>query len=352
MKRPIVCALSLFGATALFGQEQQGDAKPKKPYEPPPIFQAQAPIEMTLYAPFSQLRKDRQPETQYRPGWIVYAGDSGDVRIPVRLRTRGIYRKKNCEIPPLLVNFTKDSTKKTLFARNDRLRLTMHCKDSDDYEQYVLQEYNIYRVQRQLTQYSYDVRLARVTYVDSEKKDTLTTRWAFFQEQDDAFTERLGVQLVTTQGAGPADLNPYESAFFGVWQYFVGNSDFSVRALHNVVLVLKGDEHIPVARDFDWSGAVDTRYAVPNPILKTRSVTQRVMRGYCSDPAEYEKVFALFKEKKDSLYAQYKDSLMAPRMKPNVVAKTLKYFDAFYETIENPREAERSIVDRCLAGSA
>jgi hypothetical protein len=352
VKTTVVCALALLGATTSLAQQQQGDAKPKKPYEPPPIFREEKPIEMTLYAPFSQLRKDRQVETKYRAGYIVYRGDSGDVRVPVRLRTRGIYRKKNCDIPPLLVNFPKDSAKKTLFAKNDRLRLTLHCKDNDDYEQYVLQEYNIYRVQRQLTKYTYDVRLARVTYVDSDKKDTLTTRWAFFQEQDDAFTERLGVQLVTTQGAGPADLNPYESAFLGVWQYFVGNSDFSIRALHNVVLVFKDDEHIPVARDFDWSGAVNARYAVPNPILKIRSVQQRVMRGYCTDAAEYEKVFALFKEKKDALYGVYKDSLMAPIMKPNVVSNTLKYFDEFYKTIENPRDAKRYIVEQCLAGSA
>jgi hypothetical protein len=352
MKALMACSLWLVGVSSVFAQAQQGDAKPRKPYEPPPIFQASKPIEVTLFGPFSQLRRDRQVETQYRAGALVYTGDSGDVRIPVRLRTRGIWRKKNCDIPPLLVNFTKDSTKKTLFAKNDRLRLTLHCKDTDDYEQYVLQEYNLYRVHRLLSKYSYDVRLARVTYVDPDKKDTITTRWGFFQEQDDAFTERVGVQLVTTEGAGPADLNPYESAFFGVFQYFVANSDFSIRALHNVVLVFKDDEHIPVARDFDWSGAVNARYAVPNPILKIRSVTTRVMRGYCSDPAEYEKVFALFKEKKDAIYALYKDELMGPLMKPAVVANTLKYFDEFYEVINDPKRAKRAIIDGCLAGSA
>lgn len=352
MNRFMVCGVLCVAAAALPAQQQQGAAKPKKAYEPPPIFQAAKPIEVSLYGPFSQLRKDRQVETQYRNGYIMYKGDSGDVRVPVRLRTRGIWRKKNCDIPPLLVNFPKDSAKKTLFAKNDRLRLTMHCKDNDDYEQYVLQEYNIYRVQRLLTKYSYDVRLARVTYIDSEKKDTVTTRWGFFQEQDDAFTERVGASLVTTQGAGPGDLNPYESAFFGVWQYFVANSDFSIRALHNVVLVFKDDEHIPVARDFDWSGAVNARYAVPNPILKIRSVTTRVMRGYCADPAEYDKVFALFKQNKDAMYALYKDELMGPLMKPNVVANTLKYYDEFFETINDPKRAKRYIVDECLAGSA
>jgi hypothetical protein len=343
--------LLLLIAAPLSAQEPQGEPKPPKPYNPPPLFSEAKPLEMTLTAPFRQLRRDRQVETQYRPATISYTGDSGVVTVPVRVRTRGIWRKKNCDIPPLLLNFTKDSTKKTAFARLDRARLTLHCKDNDDYEQYVLQEFQVYRVQRVLTPLSYDVRLVRVAYVDSEKKDTLTKRWAFISEQDEPFAERVGLELVELKGAGPADLDPYESAFYGVFQFFVGNSDFSIRGLHNAVLVKREMDHVPVARDFDWSGAVNARYAVPNPILKIRSVSQRIMRGYCVPPENYEKVFALFREKKDAMYALYSDSIAAP-MKPNVVKNTLEYFDDFYKTINDPRRANREIVSACLNGSA
>lgn len=333
-------------------QQPQGDSvKTPKPYNPPPLFSEAKPIEFTLIAPFRQLRRDRAVQTEYRPAVISYVAEGAEVKIPVRVRTRGIWRKKNCEIPPLQFNFTKDSTKKTEFARLDRARFTLHCRDNDDYEQYVLQEYTLYRVQRLLTPFSYDVRLARVAYVDAEKKDTLTTRWAFLSEQDEPFAERVGVKLVLTQGAGPGDLNPYESAFYGVFQYFIGNSDYSIRALHNAVLVFKDLDHVPVARDFDWSGAVNARYATPNPILPIRSVTERIMRGYCAPPEEYQKVFALFKEKKDAIYGVYRDSLSAA-MKPEVVARTLKYFDEFYATINDPKKAQRNIVGACLGGSA
>jgi hypothetical protein len=329
----------------------QGANADPKPYNPPPMFTEAQPIEFTLVAPFGRLRRDRQEQTEWRPGEIRFKTDSGAGRVPVRLRTRGIWRKKNCDIPPLMLNFTNDSTKKTPFARLDRARFTLHCRNNDEYEQYVLQEFNLYRVQRLLTPWSYDVRLARVTYIDSEKKDTLMTRWAFLSETDEAFAARHGVKLVTTQGAGPSDVDPATSAFYGVFQYFVGNSDFSIRALHNAVLVLKDNEHFPVARDFDWSGAVNARYAVPNPILRIRSVTERIMRGFCVPPETFEKTFALFREKKDAIYAVYRDPLMAP-MKPDVVNNTLKYFDDFYATINDPRRAKRQIVDACLGGSA
>ncbi len=345
---PLAALLS--AAAAAQAATQVPQAEVKKTYNPPPVFADVHLLEFTIVGPVKQLRRDRATQTPYRAGYIAYASDTGQVTVPVRLRTRGIWRKKNCDIPPLLLNFTKDSTKKTTFARVDRLRLTMHCKDNDEYEQYVLQEYQIYRVQRLLTPLSFDVRLARVTYLDAEKRDTVARRFAFLQEQDDAFAARLAVKLVTTQGAAPDDLDPYESAFFGVFQYFVGNTDFSIRALHNAVLVFREPHHIPVARDFDWSGAVYTQYAKPNPILKIRTVSERLMRGMCAPADQYEKVFALFREKKDAIYALYRDP-MASGLKPNVVNTTLKYFDEFYATINDPKRAKRDIVEACLGGS-
>jgi hypothetical protein len=75
------------------------------------------------------------------------------------------------------------------------------------------------------------------------------------------------------------------------------------------------------------------------------------MRGFCHEPQYFDQVFALFKAKKNDIYALYKDPLMGP-MKPDVVAKTHKYFDEFYATIDDPKKAKREIIDRCLGGSA
>ena len=41
----------------------------------------------------------------------------------------------------------------------------------------------------------FEVRLARVTYIDTEKKDTITQRWAFVQEQDEPFASRIREHL-------------------------------------------------------------------------------------------------------------------------------------------------------------
>jgi hypothetical protein len=346
-------------AAPLAAQDAKAPKKPKdpndttpKPFEPAPLFMDSKPVELTLVGSFAKIRKQRTGTATYYPGTVSYKNDSGAVvTVPVRLRARGIWRRKNCETPPILMNFTKDSTKKTLFAKLDRARLTFPCRWQADWEQYVLQEYNLYRVQRVLTKYSFDVRLAHITYIDQEKKDTIGTGWSFLSEQDDVFAERVGAKLITESGAGPGDLERFESAFFGVFQYFVANSDYSIRALHNVVLVFKDFEYIPVARDYDFGGAVNTRYATPDPRLGIKKVTDRLMRGYCTEAEQYEKVFALFREKKDAIYAIYSDPL-SEAMKPAVKKATLEYFDDFYTTINDPRKAKREIVSACLGGSA
>jgi hypothetical protein len=341
-------------AVPLLAQTPQGEAKlakEKKPYSPPKLFASAAPVRFTLWAPFGLLKKDRWDKMPYHPASVTYAGDSGEVKVPVHVRARGIWRRKNCEIPPLRLNFKKDSAKKTLFSHLDRVRLVLPCKGGDDFEQYILQEYQLYRVQRLLTPYSYDVRLARVSYVDSEKKDTLRTGYAFLLEESIALAERLGGKVEDIKGAAGDDLQPDENAMFGVFEYMIGNTDFSVAALHNVTLLFKDSVYVPVAYDFDWSGAVNTRYAKPAPQLNIRTVENRIMRGYCSAPEHFEKAFTVFREKKDAIYALYSDSLAAP-LKPDVVKRTLKFFDDFYEVINNPRLAKRMIVESCLGGVA
>ena len=347
--------LLLVSASAL-AQAPQGEVtktKTKKPFTQPPVFVDQGVLNFTLVAPYKQLKKQRNGTVPYSAAEIFYTGDSGTVRVPVRVRPRGIWRRKNCDIPPLRLNFSKDSIKKTAFRHLDGVRLVMHCRNNDDYEQWVLEEFNLYRVQRLITPLTMQARLARVTYVDAEKRDTLAVRYGFLLENEATFGERMGGQVVDIKGATREDLDAEESARFGVWEYFIGNTDFSIGALHNVALLQKDTSYYPVAYDYDWSGAVNTRYSGPAPQLmnQIRKVTDRLMRGYCTDASHYEKAFATFRSNKDAIYALYRDSLGA-LMKPYVVDQTLRFFDKFYEVINDPRAAKRQIVEACLAGRA
>jgi hypothetical protein len=174
-------------------------------------------------------------------------------------------------------------------------------------------------------------------------------RYGFVIEEPKAIAARLGGKVLEQTGAGAGDLDADQDALLGVFQYMIGNTDFSIAGLHNVELLLKEDGTVmPIAYDFDFAGAVNARYATPPEMLRITSVRQRLFRGYCTDPASYARAFAVFVEKKPQIYALYNDEI-GKLIDPGTVKETLRYFDEFYETINDPRSARRSIIEPCIA---
>ena len=130
----------------------------------------------------------------------------------------------------------------------------------------------------------------------------------------------------------------------------IGNTDFSLSGLHNAELLsMPIGEYYPIVYDFDFSGAVNARYATTDPSLPIKRVRDRLYRGYCVPNDVYPEVIARFNAKKDSIYALYRDPI-GKLMKPRIADETLKYFDEFYRIINDPRVFKREVIDAC-AGS-
>lgn len=321
-----------------------------KPPVQPSLFRSDQPIEVTLTTNIGKIRGDKKDDPPWRPATLSYKGDDGStVTVPLQARTRGIWRLKMCDFPPLRLNFKGDLTKGTIFHKLDKPKLVSYCQDNDLYEQYILQEYQLYRIYNLLTPFAHRVRLLKFTYADSGSGKIRAKRYGFIMEEPNAIAARLGGKVMDQKGAQPSDLDPFQDALFGVFQYFIGNTDFSVGGLHNVELFFANDGGpvSPIAYDFDFAGAINARYATPDPSLNLQTVRQRLFRGLCSDPAEYAKVFALFNAKKSEIYALYSDSV-GKLMDHGSVRSTLGYFDEFYETINDRRSARDRIVESCL----
>ena len=323
---------------------------PKQPVPAPAFFQSQDPIEVTFTANIGKLRGDKSPEPPWRPATISYLGPDGNaLTVPLRARTRGIWRLKMCDFPPLRLNFAGSTSKGSIFHQLDKPKLVSYCQNADDHEQYVLQEFQLYRIYQLLTPISHKARLLKFTYADSASGKIRAKRYAFLIEEPSALAARVGGKVMEQKGALPGDLDPFQDALVGVFQYMIGNTDFSINGLHNVELLFREDGTVfPIAYDFDFAGAVNARYAVPDARLPIPNVRKRLFRGYCSDAGSYAKVFELFKEKKPEIYALYGDEI-GKLMDHGTVKETLRYFDEFYETINDPRAAKRSIIAPCIA---
>jgi len=314
------------------------------------FFRDETPITATLTTNINKVRGDKNAETSpWRTARLTFTGpDTAHGTIPLRIKTRGIWRLKNCQFPPLRLNFAGDSTKGTPFHSLDKPKLVSFCRDEDTYEQYLLQEFQAYRIYRLLTPASHAVRLLRLTYTDSASGKVFATRYAFMEEEPQALADRTQAKGIKITGAGPGDLEPFQSALVGVFQYMIGNTDWAISALHNAELLqMMNGDYLPVPYDFDFAGVVNARYATVDPRLRLRTVRDRLYRGYCVPVEQYPKVFALFNAKKDSIYALYRDPL-GKLLKKDIADETLQYFDEFYKVINEPRSAKMYIIEGCL----
>jgi hypothetical protein len=312
------------------------------------FFDIETPLEATLITNIDRIRHDKGNKVVWRPATWAYTGADGKpVVVPIKIRTRGIWRLNKCDFPPLRLDFAGKTTKGGPYEGLDKPKLVSFCKNDDTYEQYVIQEAMLYRAYNKLTDATHRGRLIKVTYVDSASGKTHAVRWANMLEEPDAVAARLGGKLLKQVGARQGDLEPEHALLVGLFEYFVANTDYSINGLHNVELFIKSTgEVVPVAYDFDFSGAVNARYATADPSLSINRVRDRLFRGYCGSTGEYGPIFAKFNAQKDAIYGLYHDDV-GKLLRPNIVDETLKYFDEFYKTINDKRSANREILENC-----
>jgi hypothetical protein len=319
-----------------------------KPIRVPVLFESADPIEVTYVTNIGKLRGDKREDPPWRVGTFSYKTPDGSaIAVPMRARTRGIWRLKMCDFPPLRLNFAGETSKGSVFENLDKPKLVSYCHDTDENERNVLQEFQLYRIYQILTPISHKARLLKLDYVDSANGKTRARRYAFVLEEPKSLAARVGGKILEQTGSRPGDFDPFQEAVVGIFQYMIGNTDFAQSALHNVELVMKSDGTVfPVVYDFDWAGAVNARYAVPDESLHLLNVRQRLFRGWCVDDDAFAKAFALFKEKKGEIYALYDDPI-GKLMDRGTVKETLHYFDDFYKTINDARSA-RELAKSCL----
>ena len=321
-----------------------------------PLFASNEPLVLTLRTDIKFLR-DKRPDEDEVDGTVTIHGSDGDTTtVPVKVRTRGNFRraKANCNFPPLRLNFATKSVEGTVFEGQDKLKLVSPCHDSrDDYQQYVLQEYLVYRLYELLTPVSFRVRLVRITYEDVNGDYDTRTKTGFLIETDQAMAERNSGQLWEWERFSPTDsmdsraairvlarADPDEAEMMWLFQFMIGNTDFSAAYMHNVVMVRTAQQHyIWVPYDFDWSGVVNARYARPDPKVGTRTVRDRAFRGFCLPRADIPAAVNRLEAIKDSIAPLYESM---PGLEEGQRKRVLEYYDKFYEILNDPRQFEIS----------
>lgn len=319
------------------------------PPGPQEIFTSDTPLRFALEADFERLDDDRRQESEEGPGTILIRGrDGSPTEIEIEIRTRGNFRLKRstCSFPPLRLDLPASDTLGTVLDGQDKLKLVTHCRDREDYRQNVLEEYLAYRIYNQLTDHSFRVQLAEITYVDTSGEREPFTRMGFLLEDDDYLAERTGGIILEGRGGGANDFVGEAVGTLYVFEYLIGNVDWSTATPHNVEILRVDRDHYPVPYDFDWSGLVNAPYAGPNDLTVHLhdSVRERVYWGACADHIDYGAIFLRFQERREAILS-LPDSI--PGFSERGAREAREYLEEFYRILDDPRKSTREIVDRC-----
>ncbi len=313
-----------------------------------PLFASDDPLTFTLVADFGAIREDRAEDPEDRPAVLVLEdGDS----LSIEVRPRGHFRRDPafCSFPPLRLDIPEEGVTGTPFEGQDKLKLVVPCRpELEAYQEYVLREMLLYRIYALFTDVSFRVRLAHVTFSDSNGEDEPFTRYAFFIESDEALARRVGGQLLDIPDGKIVRkelLHPGASTRVAIFEYMIGNTDWADARVHNVALLGLDARVVPVPYDFDLSGAVGARYAQPARELPIATVQQRLYLGQCWDGQDLEAAVQPFRDARAGLESLVGET---PYMTPEARRETLDYLLQFFEMVATPERARQRMFRDCL----
>ncbi len=311
------------------------------------LFTRDDVLEITLNGDVSGLMKDRGEDPQYHTFKLSYKdSNSALVEVPLQIKVRGHFRKlkQNCNYPPLLLNFSKETSSNSIFKDQDKIKLVTPCRD----EKYVVREYMVYKMYNRITPKSFRVRLVKFDFVyDDPKAKDIEPLYGILIEEEDQMAKRNNSISVETQLVRPQQTHRDDFLNMAVFEYLIGNTDWSVQYRQNVKLIAQDSLSIPftVPYDFDHAGIVAAPYALPAPELLLSSTRERRYRGYCiQDMNQFADVITRFNDRKDDFYKVYSGNTL---LEENYLKSTVKFLDDFYKTINDPKRLKSEFQYPC-----
>ncbi len=308
------------------------------------FFAEEGIIEMTLTTDIVKMQKEKGEKVFQPATTSLRFPDNTIIAEPVTVAPRGHFRREYCTIPPILVDFSSLTSPR--LSPLGKLKLVIGCGTNGNDEQLLIKEYLIYKIYNLLDDKSFRVRLLKVNYIDTRNKVKPFTQYAFLIEDDKDMAARNNCIRKSGAKYQTESTDRELMTKVGVFEYMISNGDWSVPNNHNTKVIFdkNNESALPfvVPYDFDHSGFVNASYAVPNELLGTESVTERVYRGFPRKMEELQVTMDFFRSKKDAITALINNcTYLQPKIKKEVV----EYLNEFYKTISDKRQVQNIFVD-------
>ena len=285
--------LGMFLSPCLFGQNDSIDSKfavndtIKWDFG---LFTNDQPLKLSLRFNMTEYTRKKSKEQYLKAILTYHVSDKDSINREIKLKSRGEFRNGFCDFPPIKLNFKNAEFKKGDQQKIEAIKLVTHCKYGN--EENLLKEYLIYKLYNVLTDNSFRVRLIDMEYINTYKVKKPLKSYAFLIEPMNLLSVRMNAVEVQSTKLGQKNMTPESMNRMAIFNYMIGNTDWSVPNQHNCKILspLISDKPgfgVIVPYDFDYAGLVNADYAVPYEKLPIKSVTERLYIGFCRPDEEF-----------------------------------------------------------------
>jgi hypothetical protein len=296
------------------------------------LFGGEEMLNVSLRFDITEMMKKKSTE-DYQDAVLVYYFDSGDSLVNnIRVRARGNRRLDLCAFPPLRLNFKNCENSPSDLEGIPNVKLVTHCMSNKKFEEYILKEYLGYKLYNIVSDTSFRVRLMKINYIDTGRKGFSENLYGFVIEPLDLLCRRIEALELENLVVRSQYIDPETLDKVCMFQYMIGNEDWFLANLHNLKLYepINGNKALKgiVPYDFDYSGLVNTYYAVPAPVYGLNSIQDRIYAGKCRSDDEFRRLADYFLKRKD-IFIREIESLDLLEEKER--KRTIKYIESFFD---------------------
>lgn len=313
------------------------------------LFVDQVILPIKLAYSIKDVKKNTNDST-YIQSAISYLGpDESWQSFEVGLRARGNFRRDNCYNPPIKIKLAKGAVKGSYFEGHKRLKLVLPCLLNKNSNDDIIKEFMAYKFYEIISPYHFKTRLVQIDFVEDRGNKTREHVFKGILIEDDKIVAKRFNGKIIERSIHPLQQDADCSIQNALFQYMIGNTDFSTAFQHNELLLFIDNKTMPVPYDFDMSGLVDASYATvsqsENQSLGITDVKQRLYRGFKRDAQSLQKIREEYLGNKDALL-QILDGLAPHFEDPRAYSKCRDYILEFFEVLANDESFRKEIVDR------
>jgi len=306
------------------------------------LFEDQAPLKIKLSYSNKVIRLETDDTTLIKTN-LSYWHQNKWNDLEVSLRARGNFRRSKCYFPPIKMKIKNKKAEGTLFEGNKNLKLVVPCLLEEEKNDNIIQEFIAYKLYEKISPYHFKTRRVDIEFKEIKNSKTIVHNIKGFLIEDDKRVADRFEGKTFERYIHPKAMDDRTTVQNAIFQFMIGNTDFSVAYQHNGKLLYIDKKIYPLPYDFDLCGLVDASYAIVNSRLGIKSVKDRKYRGFKRDESLMEEIRDQILSNK-SAFIQIVEAQKPQFELPTEYDSTLSYLQSFFDILEDEDQFDRQVI--------